>query len=162
MKNAIVLEPAEAEAMQLRFALFRGNRIRRPVAGGAIFWCGLIEDDNFVIHGFCQLVALGAPHVLMRTAQRELRARVVIEQRRLPPGTVVTFNTSSHAVLGELLSVRILVALFALHGRCLEIDIDQLSFQIRGLVALDARRRTMRSQQRESCLRVVESRQLLP
>lgn len=98
----------------------------------------------------------------MGSAQGELRACLVIEERRLPLRTVVTFNTAGHTVLGKLLSVHVLMAIFALCRRRFEIDIAQFRFQAGRLVTLDAGCDSMRSLQWKLCLRVIKARQFLP
>lgn len=103
-----------------------------------------------------------ASHVLVRSSQRELGALVMIELRRLPLHAGVAFRAMRHVGLGELLPVNVFVAVFALGRRRLEVRIDELGFEIRGFVAIDASRRPMRPQQRELGLRMIEAGQFLP
>lgn len=98
----------------------------------------------------------------MGSAQGELRARLMIEERRLPLRSVVAFNTTGPIVTGELLSVHVLMAIFALCRRRFEIDIDQFRFQAGRLVTLDAGCDSMRSLQWKLCLRVIKARQFFP
>lgn len=86
----------------------------------------------------------------------------MIEQRGLPLSTVMATVTARIPLLGELLPVNILVAVLALSRGCLEIHVRQLGFQIGWLVAIRARRCTMRPNQRERRLGVIEPRQFLP
>ena len=118
----------------------------------AIFWCGLVEQHSLTRAYSRNLMTPGAGDTLMGAAQRESGSLLVVEQRRLPPHAIVTFNTSRDFRLRELFSVNVFVAVFALCGRRLEIDIDQFRFEIRWLVAVLASRSAMRTQQRERCL----------
>jgi len=101
-------------------------------------------------------VTLGATHILVRTAERECGPLFVIKERRLPLHAVVALGAACHIRFGELLPVNVLMAILALRRRGLEIRIDQLGLQVRRLVAVDARRDPMRTQQRKLCLRMVE------
>jgi len=71
-------------------------------------------------------------------------------------------DTAGDAVFGKLLSVYVFMTLLALLGSGLEVDVDQLGFEVRRLVAIDARSRAMRARQLEIGLRVIEGGQLLP
>jgi len=86
----------------------------------------------------------------------------VIKERRLPLHARVAFGASSDVVFGKLLSVNVLVAVFTLGWRCLEVHVHQFGFEIGRLVAIDARSRAMRPEQSKLRLRVVEARQFLP
>src|SRR5215469_7906340 len=132
------------------------------MAGCAIPGRRLVEEHCLRFHWPRQLVTVSAAHILMRAPQREWSSLVVIKQRRFPPGTVVTPLTTCHIRVGELLAVDVLMAVFALGWRRLEIDVDQLPFKIRRLVAINAGRHPMRAEQREPRLRVIESGNLLP
>ncbi len=74
----------------------------------------------------------------------------------------MAFGTGRHVCLCELLAVRIFVALLAVYRRGLKVGVRHRSFKIWRLVAIDAGGGTMRTQQRESRLRVIELGQLLP
>ena len=50
----------------------------------AILRCGLVKQDRLCGDYFRQLMAISAAHILMRPAQREGCALVVVEERRLP------------------------------------------------------------------------------
>ena len=132
------------------------------MAGCAIPGRGLVEQHSLGLYRPRQFVTLPAAHILMRAPQGKCRSLLVIKQRRSPPGTVVTLSTTGHIRLGELLAVDVLMAVFALGWRRLEIDVDQLPFKIRRLVAINAGRHPMRAEQREPRLRVIESGNLLP
>ena len=132
------------------------------MAGCAIPERGLVEQHFLRFYWPRQFVTVPAAHILMRAPQRECRSLVVIKQRRFPPGTVVTLLTTCHIPLGELLAVDVLMAVFALGWRRREIDVDQLSFKIRRLVAINAGGHPMRAEQGELRLRVIESGDFLP
>ena len=91
-------------------------------------------------------MALGATNVLVGAAQRELGSLLVVEQRRLPLHAGVAFGASCGVTLGKLLAVNVLVAIFALSGRSLEVYVHQLGFKVWWLVTIDAGGRAMRAQ----------------
>lgn len=132
------------------------------MAGGAVFRRRLVEKNLFPVDPLGQFVTLSAARFLMRALQRELRPLVMIEQCGLPFRAVVTVDATGHVVLCELLPVDVLVAVFALLWRRLEVDIGELGFEVGWLVAVSARGSAMGAEQREVCLGVVETRQFLP
>ena len=81
---------------------------------------------------------------------------------RLPLHAVVALGAVGDVFFGELLPVNVFVAIFTLHGRGLEVHVDQLGFKIGRLVAIDAGRRAVRPEQRELRLRMIEAREFLP
>lgn len=132
------------------------------MAHGAIFWRRFVEQYRLCRNQPREFVTLDAPDILVRSAQRKLCSPIMIEQRRLPLLAVVTVHAGRDLPFGELLSMDIVMALFALHRRGLEIHVAKLGFKIRRLVAIHAGCGAMRSQQGERGLRMVESRQFLP
>lgn len=116
------------------------------VAGSAIFGCRLVEEDVLAFDNTNLLVTSFAAHVLVCTFQREGSAQFVIEERGLPLRAVMALCAGCDAILQELLAVRVLVAVFTLGRRTLEVNIHQLGFEVRGLVAIDTGRGAMRSQ----------------
>lgn len=132
------------------------------MASGALFRRGLVEQNRFTIHFPAQLMTAGAPHVLVRAAQCEFSALVMIKQRRFPFHAVVTFDAARDAGLRELLAMHVLVTVFALRRSSFEIHIQQPGFKIGWFVAVDARGRAVRSQQGEFRLRVIEAREFPP
>ena len=133
------------------------------MAGRAIFWSGLVEEHRFVGDDFVQFVTISTLDVLMCAPQGERSPLFVIEQRGLPFRAVMAVGAGGSVTLGdELLSVNVLVAVLALHGGGFEIHIDQLGFEVWRFVAVDARRRPMRSEQRELGLGMIESGEFLP
>lgn len=94
-------------------------------------------------------MALFATCSLVGALQRERRSLVMIEQRRLPLRAVVARYAIGYTVLGKLFSMDILVALLALGRRGLEINVGQLGFHVRRLVAIRAGSGPMRTDQRE-------------
>ena len=133
------------------------QRVRGPVARGTIFWCGLVEQDRLGGNNTREFVALCALYVLMGAAQGEVGPRVVIEQRRFPLHAGMAFCAASHFAFGELFTVNVFVAIFALRWHGLEVDVDELGFEIRRLVAVDASGRTVCAQQWELGFRMIEA-----
>lgn len=132
------------------------------MACGAVLGRRLVEENRLCGHHFRQFVAVGAPNVLMRSSEREIGPLLMVKRRRLPLDAVVAVGAPRDIGLRELLAVDVLMAILALKRSNLEIHIDQLGFQVWRLVAINAGRRLMGSEQREFCLRVVERRQFFP
>ena len=132
------------------------------MAGRTIFRSRLVKQHCLRVDDARQLVTLSAPHALVCPAQGERRPGLVVKQRWLPLGAVVALGASCHVSLGKLLSVNILVAVLALHGRSLEIDVEHLGFKVGRLVTIDAGGRAMGTKERELGLRVIESGKLFP
>jgi len=133
-----------------------GLVLQYPMTRGALLRRRLVEEHRPAVDLAHQLVAVRALHVGVYALQRERSAAVVIEERRLPPVAVVAICTCGPIILRELLAVRIVVALLALFRRGLEVDVNHGPFEIWRLVAIDARGGAMRTQQRKTCLRVIE------
>ena len=132
------------------------------MTGHAVLGCGLVEQDRLGVNGFGQFVTLCTLDVLMGATQREDGPLLVIEQGGFPFHAVVAVGAGGSLSLGKLLSVDVLVAVLALHRGGLEIHIDQLGFEVWRFVAVDARRRPVRSEQRELGLGMIESGEFLP
>lgn len=133
------------------------------MAGRAILWRGLVEENRFVGDDFVQFVTIVASHVLVCATQGERGPLFVIEQRGLPFRAVVAVGAWGSVAFGdELLSVNVLVAVLALHRGGLEIHIDQLGFEVWRFVAVDACRRPVCSEQGELGLGMIESGEFLP
>jgi hypothetical protein len=64
--------------------LYFRDWIGRTMAGGAILGRWFIEQDSLGGNYPCQLVTLGAAHILVSSTQGKGRPFVVIEQGRLP------------------------------------------------------------------------------
>lgn len=86
----------------------------------------------------------------------------MIEKRGLPLSAVVALDAGSDSVLYELFPMRVFVALLTLAGSALEIDMKKPGFQVRRLVAVDARGCLVRAKQGEVGQRMVEAAQLPP
>jgi len=127
------------------------------MTSGTFFRRRLVEQNRFALHHPCQLVTAGAAHVLVRAPQCERSTLVVIKQRRLPFHAVVTLGAARHSSFCELVRMHVLMAILTLCRCSFEIYIQQLGFKIWRLVAVDARGRAVRAQQREFRLRVIES-----
>ena len=132
------------------------------MTSGTFFRRRLVEQNGFAFNHSAQLVTAGAAHVLMRASQCEVRTLVVIKQRRFPFHAVVTLGAPRNSGLCELVRMHVLMAVLTLHRSSFEIDIQQVRFKIWRLVAVDARRSAVRTQQREFRLRVIESGEFPP
>ena len=127
------------------------------MAGYAVLGRRFIKQDPFCSDFLEQLVAFPALHVLVGPPQGEGSPFIVVEQGRLPFHRVVAVGARGRFPLGELLSVDILVTVLAHRRRRLEIGIDELGPEVRRLVTVDARRRPMRTLQRELGLGMIET-----
>lgn len=133
------------------------------MACGAVFGSGFVEKDRLAFHHAGVLVASRAAHVAMHALKREGGAGIVIEQRRLPLGTVVAVGARRRAIcFGELRAMNIGMAAFTAGGRGFEVGIHQFGFKIRRFVAIDAGHGAMRSDQWESGFGMVEAREFFP
>ena len=144
-----------------RLPYLRG-RVGRSVTSGAVFRSGLVEKHRLISDHFCQLVALGAAHILMGAPERKCSPFIVVKQRRFPLRRSVALAAMGYISLTKLLAVNILVTVFALCRSGFEVHVEQLGLQIRRLVAIHAGRYPMRAEQREFCLRVVKAREFFP
>lgn len=86
----------------------------------------------------------------------------MIEEGWLPFHAGMAFGTASDICNCKLLPVDVFVAVFALSGRYLEIDIGKSAPKVLGFVAIDTGCCAVRSQQRKLCLGVVETGNFLP
>ncbi len=127
------------------------------MTGSAVFGRRLVENHCLRSNYSRELMTLGAPHILVRTPQREFRALLMIEKRRLPLHAVMTLRAARYFCLGELFSVNVFMAVLALCRRPLEIHIEEVGLKVRRFMTVDARRRPMRSKQGELRLRVIEA-----
>jgi len=122
----------------------------------------LIEENVFAFQLAVVLVATGARHVLVQAREWELRPLIVIEFRRLPLSGVMAIDAGGHAILGELLAVGVLVTFLAFEGSGGKVGLDQLSLHIGRLVAIDAGGGPVGTDEREFCLGVVETLEVIP
>ncbi len=83
------------------------------MAGYAVLRGRLIKQNAFRTNFIKQLVTFPALYVLVRSPQRKGSPFFVIKQRWLPLHAVVAVGAGSCLAFGELLPVRILVAVFA-------------------------------------------------
>ena len=81
----------------------------------------------------------------------------MIKERWFPFQGVVAVNAVRDPFPGELSPVDVIVAVFALRRRALEIYVDQLGFQIGRLVTVHTGCRPVRAHQWKCGLRVIES-----
>lgn len=103
-------------------------------------------------------MALCTAHVLVRPSQGKRSPQLVIEKRWFPLAGVVAIDAVRNLPLRKLLAMDVAVAVFALRGRFLEVNIGQLGFQVGWLVAVHASRRPVSACKRKCGLRVIESR----
>lgn len=120
------------------------GRIHSSVAGGAVLWRRLIEENGLGIDDLFKLVAVCATYILMRTSQGKCCSLLVIKQRRLPFHAVMTLGAPCDVGLCKLLPMNLFVTVFALRGRRPEVYIHQPGFEVRRFMTIDARRCTMR------------------
>ena len=132
------------------------------MTGGAILWCGFIENDCFRIDHSGELMTLRTRDPLMRAAQRERSTFLMVEERWLPLRAVVALGTASHFPYSELLRVYVLVTVFALRWSRLEVYVDEFGLKIWRFVTIDASGRPVRPKEGKLCFRVVESGEFLP
>ncbi len=116
------------------------------MTGGAILRSRLVEEDGLSVDNFCQLMTLRAANSLMSAAQREGCAGLMIKQGRFPFHAVMALCAPGDLRLSELFPVNVLMTVFALRGRRLEVHIDQLGFRTGRLVAIHARHGAVRAQ----------------
>lgn len=132
------------------------------MAGGAILGRRFIEQDGLGGNHPGQLVTLRAAHILVSSTQGEGRPFVVIEQGRLPLCGAVTIRTSRNIRYGELLSVNVLMAVFALSRCGLEINVRYLHLEVGRLVTVDAGRGAVGPKQSELRLGMIKPGEFLP
>ena len=87
---------------------------------------GFVEQHGLTFDQPGQLVARRALHISVGTLQRERGSLVMVEQRGLPLGAIVTLRARRRGSFGKLLPVDIFVAVFAFGRRRLEISINEL------------------------------------
>lgn len=121
------------------------------MTGSAIFGRRLIEEHRLASDNLGDLMTVATPYSLMCAAQRKRRAGLMIKKRRLPLHAVVAVGATRDIAFSKLFFVDIFVAVFALCGRSLEVHIQQFGFEIGWLVAADARRSAMCSEQGKLC-----------
>lgn len=132
------------------------------MTGGAVLGRRFVEKDSLGGDDPSQLVTLRAAHILVCSAQGKGGPFLVIEQRGLPPGSVVTIRTASNFSCRELLSVNVLMTVFALGRGRLKINVGDLGLEIRRLMAVDAGGRTMSTEQSKLRLGMVKPGEFLP
>jgi len=126
----------------------------------AIFWRGLIDQDQLVQHLALRYMALFATHVSVASRQRELGSLVVIERGRRPVLVHMAIRALRDPVLGgKLARMRILVAAFAIFWRSLELNFVRAGQRF---VALVAGHGPMSSGQWEFRFRMVEAADVHP
>ena len=130
------------------------------MASRAIFGCGFVKQDGFPLDFTLERVALRAADVGVPALQREFGALIVIEGRGDPALDRVTFRAQCHPAFGgKLLSMRVVVACFAILGSPFELRLMRTRDR---LVAIPARHPAMSSLQWEFRFRMVEAPHIDP
>jgi len=93
------------------------------MAGGAVLRCRFVEKNCLRGDHFRQFVTFCAAYILVGSPEREGGAFVVVEERRFPFRAVVALGAASDVGTCELLAVYVLMAIFTLRRRSLEIHI---------------------------------------
>ena len=119
------------------------------MAGSAVLGCRFVKKYRLFRDHLGQFMALIATNFLVRSPQGKRRSGLMIKERRLPFGAVMTLRATRPIAFGKLLTVDVLMAVFALCRRRLKIDVDQLSLGIRRLVTRNATRGTVCPNQRK-------------
>lgn len=114
------------------------------MAGRTILRRWFIEQNGLFGNHFRQLVTIAAADILVSSLQGKGRF-LVIECGGLPLHAVVTLGATGHVRFGELLPMDILMALFALQGRCSEVHVDELGLKVWRFVTVAASRGLMRA-----------------
>ena len=129
----------------------------------AVLERGFVEQYLLAFHIAEELMAAGTADVFVRARQFERRALVVIEKRGLPLGSVVTVGARGIAVgFGELTAMNIGMAFLALRRGLGEVHVDELHFQVRRPVAVDATYGAMSAGESELGPVMIEVRDVLP
>ncbi len=98
----------------------------------------------------------------MRSLQCERGTFVVVQQRRFPSRSVVTTAAIRASRLGKLQAVNIGVAGFAFRRRRFEIDVDEFTLGVDGLMAAGALRRFVDTDQRKRSFRMIVAGEFFP
>lgn len=93
------------------------------MTSSTILWRRLIEENRFGCDHFRQFVTFCAAHILVGSSEREGGAFVMVEERSFPSHAVVALGAASDVGTCELLAVYVLMAIFTLRRRSLEIHI---------------------------------------
>lgn len=135
----------------------------RTVTVFAVLGGGFVEQHLLAFNVAEELMAGGTADVLVRPRQCESRALVMIEKRGLPLGGVVTVGAGDIAPrLGELTAMNVGMAFLALRRGPGEVHVDELHFQVRRTVAVDASHGAMCAEESEPGPVVIEARDVLP
>lgn len=129
----------------------------------AVLGGGLVEQHLLAFHVAEELMAVAAADVFVRSRQREGCALVMIEKRGLPLGGIVTVGAGGAALrLGKLTAMNVGMAFLALGRGLGEVHVDELHFQVRRTVAVDASYGAMGADESELGSVVIEARDVLP
>ena len=116
------------------------------MAGRALCRCGLVEENVLTIYRLDEGVAACTAYVGMNAFQLECCSGVVIERGWFPLVRGVASVTKRNCRgVGELPSVDIAMAVFALGRRRLEVNVHHRQFEIWWLMTVGTRYRPMRA-----------------
>ena len=133
------------------------------MASRALMWSRLVKQDGIVIHLASQLVTVPAWNIHVAPFQGEIRAGLMVKQRRLPARRVMaTFAPGIQSVSGELMPVGILVTTVTFLGSRVVDHVLHGDFQIRWFMAIDARHRPVSASEDKRSGRVIEAQLLRP
>ena len=127
------------------------------MTGGAFLGSRFVEEDSLAGNRSCQLVAARAAYVAVLTLERERCPLIMVEKRRLPFHAVVAIRAVRDLVLRKLLAMDVLVALFTLGRRRLEIYVGQPSLLIWWFAAIRASGGAMSANQEEGGCRMIKA-----
>jgi len=134
-----------------------------PVAVFAILRRGLVEQHLLAFHIAEEFVAAGTADVFVRAGQGKLGALVMIEKRWPPLGSVVAIGAWGNAFgPHKLTAMNVGMAFLAFRRGLREVHVDELCFQVRRPVAVDASHGPMGAEQRELGPVVIEACEVFP
>ena len=126
----------------------------------ALRWRRLVEQHIRSIHRALVGVARRAGHILVSTLKGE--AGLLMIEQRWPPLVRVVARLALLRACAELIRMRILVAAVALRRGCAELHVQHGPFQVRRPMAIGARHRPVRSNQRKARRVVIEAAHIAP
>jgi hypothetical protein len=130
------------------------------VAVRTIFRRRLVKEYCFVLDFALQRMTPGATDICVRPCQGKLSALIVVERGRRPTLIHMAVPAPGDSVFrSELARVRIRVAGFAILRRSLELNLVRIGWHFVTLVTCN---RSMTSEQRKFCFRMIEASDINP
>jgi len=124
------------------------------MAGFAGFGCRFVKQNEVSVYELFERVTRGTGDILMAALERE-SCLLVIKKGWLPFVAVMA-GSAIAALRLELVGMRILMAFAALCRGTGELNMQHRQLHVWRLVAIDARHRAVRSQERKLCVLMVE------